>query len=878
MLFQADLRSQDKKASDQLYLPDDFSLNLETLELHGTKILIIDPETGTILKANLSAKKFYGYDPVVGRNINEINVYSPEKVAEEMQNALEQNRNFFNFRHRLKNGKIRSVKVYSYPFDFRDKKLLLSIIHDVTNEERRDQMMLNVFMVLISTFLILIIFYLMRNIIKRNKVETNLKVIQESLENAQEIGKIGSWEYDIANRKSIWSKNFHQMLGFKVGSITPSHSLFLQSIYPDDLRLMKQAEEELKRTRKQLDLELRYLASGKQVKWCRMYMVPHVQNNEVRIIKGVSIDITDIKEYELKFKSQMDYLEFALNVSRNFINIVSDDFIGLMRNVLNGICEKFGLDRVSFVKNASQEDELEINEVVVRSGADPLSQRMIGCILDELPDLKKKMETGNYYYSKNEDDFPESHQAEREEFAKRGTKSFLGVPVRYQSELLGIIAMESVAKESAFDKDKMLAIRLIAELFANVLVRRRIYMNLIRTREISDMANQAKSIFLSNMSHELRTPLNGVIGFTDLLLDTKLEPIQKDYLKNVSLSARTLLEILSNILDLSKIESGKFELENSITDIHSLVKDSVNILQYSLKSKGLSSEVKIESNVPRIVSVDSSRLRQVLVNLLSNSIKFTQKGNVKVELSFEKKDSNFGIFHFSVSDTGIGISHSQKYKIFHAFSQADYSITRKFGGSGLGLVISNSILKMAGSQLEFESELGKGSKFYFSLEMEFFEESEFSQEDYEMSLDDSTLSLFDSSLKTKQARILLVEDVELNMVLVQKMIRKIIPEAQLLEAINGKEALEIFRNQELDLIFMDVQMPVMDGLTATEKIRELEKENPLKTNIPIIGLTAGASRDEVNRSLKYGMDDCLTKPIDKDELIAILEKYLMIKV
>jgi PAS domain S-box-containing protein len=874
-LFSSSILFAQDSSKETKLLPDEFTLNLKMMESQGTNMLLIDSTTGVILRANKSAQKFYGYDNLVGRNINDINTYSQEKIKSEMEAAVRQDRNFFNFKHRLADGRIASVKVYSYPIDYGDGKILFSIIHDSSMDDKKEQIVFNIFLAVISTFLIIIVFYLMNNIAKRKKVEEKLLQIQSSLENAQEIGKIGSWEHDRINHKSSWSKNYYRMLGYEPYSIEPSHSTFLLSIFPEDLKIVKNAEDELIRTRNPVEVEVRYVPKDESPRWSRIHMVPTFKENTLSLVKAVIVDITDIKLYEIMFKQQLEFVEFSLDISKNFINLVSDDFVGLIREVLKGVSERFDLDRLSFVKYSSPLDDLEINEVFVKKDTDPISNMTLEKLVSELPSVNKKIHSGGYFYLKNVSDSSNITEEEKEIFKARNTVCFLAIPIFYQSELLGVISMESLSHVAHFNKDKLIAAQLIAELFANVIVRRRINMNLLKSREESYLANKAKSTFLSNMSHEIRTPLNGVIGFTDLLLDSRLDTTQREYLNIISISAKTLLEIISNLLDLSKIESGKLELENSIMDIHSLMHESVGILQYSMKSKGLKYSLVIEPNVPRLVSLDHTRIRQVIVNLLSNAIKFTEKGGISVRLSFEPINHSTGRFTFEVKDTGIGITPEQKSKIFTAFDKVDSSITRKYGGSGLGLTISNSILSLTGSRLELESEFGKGSNFFFHIDLEYFENSniEFQQPSVA-----HTFSGFESKkLSSLKSKILIVEDVEMNMILVKKMIRKVMPDAVLFDAVNGMEAVQIYSEESPDIIFMDVQMPLMDGLTATQKIRELEKEDPLKLNVPIIAITAGATREELNRSKQFGMDGYITKPIDKEKLIEICEKYLIIE-
>ena len=234
----------------------------------------------------------------------------------------------------------------------------------------------------------------------------------------------------------------------------------------------------------------------------------------------------------------------------------------------------------------------------------------------------------------------------------------------------------------------------------------------------AEIASKAKTEFLANMSHEIRTPLNGVIGFSELLNNTNLTPLQKQYLQNTCTSAHSLMGIINDILDFSKIEAGKLELEKIKTDITELIEDTSDIIRYQASIKGIELLVNVNHNMPRYAVVDPVRLRQILVNLLNNAVKFTERGEIELKVTFTKKKNNLGTFGFFVRDTGIGISPEQEKKLFKAFSQADSSTTRKFGGTGLGLIISNKLAKKMGGEIKLKSEPGKGTTFFFDITTE----------------------------------------------------------------------------------------------------------------------------------------------------------------
>ena len=531
--------------------------------------------------------------------------------------------------------------------------------------------------------------------------------------------------------------------------------------------------------------------------------------------------------------------------------------------------------------------------------------------------------------------------------------------------------------------------------------RKQMEKELIKAKEKAEAGSRAKSEFLANMSHEIRTPLNSVVGFSDLLLKTKLGDTQHQYVSAVYQSANSLLDIINAILDFSKIEAGKLEIDVDKTDVFEIGYQVADVISFQANKKNLEVLLNIALDVPRFIWTDAIRLRQVLVNLMGNAVKFTATGEVELKIETLKNDSKErATFKFSVRDTGIGIDPANQEKIFDAFSQEDASINRKFGGTGLGLAISKKLLGLMGSELQLESTPQKGSTFFFTLDVKIMDgdavewtntynyknilivddntnnrlilkdmlalkqinvdEAENGVEaikklktgkiydvilmDYHMpvmdgietirnirkdlnlidlpimllhsSSDDESINaacknlkvnlrlvkpikmkyLFDalSKLKLKNKhhktssensiiqkdkinskfeyyKVLVVDDNAFNILLIKTIISNILPNAKIIEALDGSEAIEQYKNEQPDIVFMDIQMPEMNGYDATIQIRKTESER----HIPIIALTAGTLKDEKEKCLQVGMNDYVSKPFVVASIEAIVKKWLL---
>lgn len=723
------------------------------------------------------------------------------------------------------------------------------------------------------------------------------------------------------------------------------------------------------------------------------------QNGEITHFLAVKEDVTSRKIVEKELYGMTQLQDILIKMASKYINLELSDIEPSINKSLGELCAFLEADRAiifdydwdnEVCNNTYEWCEEGIESHIKELQNTPLSQ------MSEWVNLHLKGETLDI------PDVQLFYGLTKKILEEKNVKSLISVPLMNNEKCVGFIGFDSIHKHHHYSENEKSLLFVFGQMIVNLLQRSNLENVLILEKENAQKATKAKSEFVANMSHELRTPLNGVIGFSELLIQTNLSEVQNQYANAINTSANSLLGVINDILDFSKIEANRLELEISKTDIVKLIEHSLDIVKFPAEKKKLELLLDIPQNLPKFAYIDSIRLTQILSNLISNAVKFTSVGEIELRVTYEKKEDNLGQFSFYVRDTGIGISDEQKPKLFKAFSQADSSTTRKFGGTGLGLIISEMIALKMGSEIIFESEKGIGTTFHFSIEtlVEYdidsnvepinnisrvliIDDNEKSQnnlekmisswgiecetcespfnaimilqlaqpfdviivdnrmnnidgmgvvkmicdklkittanqtfillhsmtEDYlfydecneigidllltkpvkskelynclkELKLNKNGKSSHDiiidtRNLKSKLNKILIADDDIFNMYLAKAMIGNIISEVEIHEANNGKIAYELSKENVYDMIFMDVQMPEMDGNDATMAIREYEKKS--KTHTPIIGLTAGALKEEKEKCLASGMDEFLTKPIDTSKLKEVIFKYLFEK-
>lgn len=469
----------------------------------------------------------------------------------------------------------------------------------------------------------------------------------------------------------------------------------------------------------------------------------------------------------------------------------------------------------------------------------------------------------------------------REILEAQNVLSIALMPIHSHGEFIGFIGFDDCDEERIWKEEELESLRAAAAGLGSAIMRHKMEESMsARTEELtmsrrvalslmedaqkavaaSEQANSAKSAFLAMMSHEIRTPLNGVIGFTDLLLAENLPDHQEELVSTIRGCGNSLLGLISDILDLSKIESGRMEMEMLPCSLREGLREVLASFEPALRSKKLTLSSHVGDSVPEELVTDPKRIRQIFFNLVGNAIKFTSEGQISVRIDATSPPGGRLLLDCEVSDTGIGIPAEEQQRIFEVFGQADPSIHRRFGGTGLGLAICRKLVEAMGGKISVQSAPGKGTSFKFTIPAYRAQKSR--------QAEPSEPALRPNGFRG--VRVLAVDDVPTNIRLMAGILKKLGCEPA--TAADGRQAVQLAEEIEFDVIFMDVLMPVCDGLEATRMIRKLEQENPARKPVYIVALTADAFAENKTRCLEAGMDEFLTKPLRMDLIRAAIQR------
>ncbi|MFY9742802.1 MAG: PAS domain S-box protein [Candidatus Sulfotelmatobacter sp.] len=669
-----------------------------------------------------------------------------------------------------------------------------------------------------------------QGVTQRRATEAQLQSSEKKLEAVQHIVVVGGWELDEQASELRVSADFCRIYGWPVSTSAVPLRRVMEAIPAVDRDRITQALTNSLQTREPFDIEHRVVRSDGTVRTVRKrgQVVTDQASGVVRLV-GTTHDITDFR------------------LAHQNLQESEEKFRSLVANLPDVTWSCAGDGRAEYVS--------------------PKIQQILGFTVSEICERRAELWVGRIH----PDDSASIVEAWQRLFAE--DRPF-DVEYRVQRKDGQWIWVRDRAYRT-YERD---GVRYADGILSDVTERKRGEEEMRKAKEAAEAASQAKSQFLANMSHEIRTPMNGVIGVTGLLLDTNLTPEQRQYAGIVRTSGEALLQVINDILDFSKIEARKLRLEATDFDLLTVLDDAAALLAIKATEKGLALTCQLDPQVPRLLRGDPGRVRQVLLNLLGNAVKFTHQGKVAVAVQLEGADNRTATLRFTVQDSGIGFRQDRASTLFEPFVQADGSSTRRFGGTGLGLTISRQLVEMMGGRIGVKSEEGRGSTFWFTA---VFEKQPL-----------SSASLFSPSVHAKEGgitrsvaspqiapvppqkrhgRILVAEDNQTNQEVALALLRKLGYDADLVA--NGKEAIRALQQVDYDAVLMDCAMPEMDGFEATRRIRKHQSET-LNPRIPIIALTADAMIDDRNKCLSAGMSDYLAKPVESWQLSGILEKWL----
>ncbi len=718
---------------------------------------------------------------------------------------------------------------------------------------------------------------------------------EELIKAAQKIARLGSWEYIPHTQELIWTDEVYKIFGIEVGNHEISFDHFLNSIHPDDKENVLNAYySSINEGSDSYEIDHKII----QKKSGNIKIVHekcfHERDREGNVIRSIGIvqDITERKRQEQELKhlnqllfgiteisnayiSNMKRKELFEKVLKLTLDITQSEY-GFIGEVLHDDNNQPYLKTLAITNIAWNEETRNFYDFHAPKG---MEFRNLKTLFGEVLTTGEVVISNDAKHDDRSGGLPEGHPP---------LNAFLGIPVKLGNKLVGMMGVSN--RLGGYNAELYNFLHPLIQIFATIISAMRIQEEKelneiilnrhkedemkarIKSKELELSAkvaiegNKAKSLFLANISHEIRTPMNSILGMSHLTLQTNLDDVQHEYLSNIQRAGNTLLNLINDVLDYSKIEAGKAELDLSDFKLQVVISAVNNLVQVSLAEKNIKLDVSIERYTPQDLVGDSHKLTQVLTNLVSNAVKFSYPGSkvsLNVTLSEENKDE--AELLFSVIDNGIGIPLEKQKMLFSLFTQADSSTTRRYGGTGLGLSISKKIIELMGGKIWVKSKEGVGSTFCVkvSLKKQTADYSDIKHVNYDNSQDVN--KTFE---KIRHTTVLLVDDNHMNLQIAKELLKK--HQVTVKTADNGQEALELISNHNFDAVFMDCQMPEMDGYETTTKIREQKKY----TDLPIIAMTANAMHSDIQKALASGMNDHLAKPYLPEDMYLTLAKWV----
>jgi PAS domain S-box-containing protein len=547
-----------------------------------------------------------------------------------------------------------------------------------------------------------------------------------------------------------------------------------------------------------------------------------------------------------------------IKISSTYINIELDKVNQIVQESLKEMAEFVNADRAYIFDYDFDKNMCSNTFEWCREGISSEIDNLQNIPLDFIPNWIAQHQNGDAFYMPDINLLPNNGPySVRGLLEPQGVKSLITLPMKLNDDLVGFVGFDSVRDFHAYSEKERDLLVVFSQMLVNIAERKRQAEALISAKIEAEEASKTKEIFLATMSHEIRTPLNVITGMVREMMKQRISPAQRGLLSNAKSASVHLLSILNNILDLSKIEAGEFILDNNVFDFATLLKDAEGIMTLRAQEKKIDLEMTIEPGMDTVFFGDEARIRQVLINLIDNAIKFTEQGSVRVKVgSVEVKDSLCTV-NVEIKDTGVGISPDFIGKIFSKFSQEENDTKRKYQGTGLGMNIVKHLVELMGGRVEVQSTKGEGTIIQFQLILK--------QARHELLPAYSHHSTKAPDLTGRH--ILVVEDNEMNRYVVHLSLQAL--NCTISEAEDGKQALDLLKTQKFDLIFMDIQMPVLDGIEATRIIRD-----ELRLDTPIIALTANAFRHNVAKYMEAGMNDFIVKPYLERDFFQKINQHL----
>ncbi len=812
---------------------------------HSAVMFLLDPRSGKIVEANHAAEKFYGYSisQLLEMNICDINAFSIEEMRVIMDDAISLENNLYISTHRLSTGETRIVEVHSSPIFDQGQNLLFNIMHDIS---------------------------------ARKEAEEKLIQVSTRLSLATRAAGVGVWEFDIANNTFLWDDQMIALYGIDKKDFKNADETRKACIHPEDYKTINVELRNTIQNGNDFDKEFRiYWPDGSVHNIKALAVVLRDSAGNPLSLIGTNWDITKEKRSQEILVQQTNMQKILMDMASNFINIPLNEIDNAINQSLEEIGRYVAADRCyifnyDFV-NQTANNEYEWCDTDIA----PQIGNLQGVPLIQIEECVNTHVSGRNFII--HDVSVLTNGALKEILEPQSIKSLLTIPMMSDNTCLGFVGFDFVMTKHKHSETEILLLQLFSDLLVNVKNRVNTEQKLIETNLFlesataqanemaanAERANKSKSLFLANMSHEIRTPLNAIIGFSQLMnRDKQLTRQQKDYSHSIMRAGEHLLTLINDILELSKVEAGRIRLNPTSVNLPALLNDIQLIFKERAYSKHIRFVFEPVHDLPPVIIVDESKLRQIFVNLIGNAIKFTDHGGVTVRLFVDKIEKNRSKLYVEIEDTGPGISPRDMSKLFRHFEQTDAGM-HKGSGTGLGLALSRELARLMGGDITVISEEGKGSVFTFFVEID-----EGDAEEVVTIIPQKVLSIDRSD---RSYNILVVDDNPDNMKVAVTLLN--MAGFDTCEAINGEDAIAQFETCNPDLILMDIRMPVLDGYEATRRI----KSTPRGKDTPVVVLTASIFEEDRKKIEAYGIQGYIRKPYRENDLFVSIGDILGVK-